>query len=193
MKFFSFDLSFTGTGVCLLDDDHKTINFWQIKSVLEKQKTFENIQKAISSIIADIGYIISSYEKLGECRVLMEQPFCGAGWSAGLYGLDSVFYQRFRSILVRTYHPSTLIKIFGRNRTKHDSIALAQDILSDLEKSGWRTDAVPFKGVEVKTYKLTDDQSEALIYNVLYHIERKHEDFVGFYPALHCERMEDRT
>lgn len=51
MRYFSFDLSFTGTGICMLDDEHKIISFWQVKTFLEKLKTFENIQSAITSVL----------------------------------------------------------------------------------------------------------------------------------------------
>lgn len=188
MRYFSFDLSFTGTGICMMDDDHKTINFWQVKTYLEKLKTFENIQKAISSVLADIGYIVSCYEKLGEMKIIMEQPFVGGCWSAGLYGLDSAFYQRFRNVIAKTFHPNTLKKVMGKH-TKKDSRLLAQDILADLEGCGWRTDLPTLKGSLERTFKITDDQAEALIYNCIFHVEENHPDFIGMYESLNCEKI----
>ena len=180
MRYFSFDLSFTGTGICMMDDEHKTVMLWQVKTCLEKIKTFENIQKAISSVLADIGYILSCYEQLGEMKIIMEQPIVGGCWSAGLYGLDSAFYQRFRPFIAKTFHPNTLKKVMGKH-TKKDSVRLAQDILADLEACGWKA--------ITPTAKITDDQAEALIYNTLYHIEEKHPDFIEMYQSLNCDKI----
>ena len=188
MRYFSFDLSFTGTGICMLDDNMKIISFWQVKTFLEKLKTFENIQIAITSVLQDIEYILADYEKLNEMKIIMEQPFVGGCWSAGLYGLDSAFYQRWRQFIVRSYHPNTLKKVMGQH-TKKDSRLLAQDILADLEDCGWRTDAPSLKGTLVRTYRITDDQAEALIYNTLFHVEEKHPDFIEMYESLNCEKI----
>lgn len=179
MRYFSFDLSFTGTGICMMDDNNKTILFWQVKTDLEKSKTFENIQKAISAVLADVGYILSCYEKLGEMKIIMEQPFVGGCWSAGLFGLDSAFYQRFRNVIAKTFHPNTLKKVMGKH-TKKDSILLAQDILYDLQTCGWRVNAPT---------KITHDQAESLIYNALFHIEEKHPDFIEMYQSLNCDKI----
>ena len=95
MLYFSFDLSFTGTGICMMDDNEKKISFWQVKTTLDKKKTFESIQRGMTSILQGIENIIADYEQ--ECmKIAMEQPFVGGCWSAGLYGLDSAFYQRWR-------------------------------------------------------------------------------------------------
>lgn len=179
MLYFSFDLSFTGTGICLFDDNNKTIQFWQVKTALDKKKTFESIQRGITTILTGIENILSDYEQEG-MTIVMEQPFVGGCWSAGLYGLDSAFYQRWREYIRRTYHPNTLKKVLGRH-TKKDSINLANDIITELESCGWR--------VKSPSNKITDDQSEALIYNTLYHIEEKHHDFIEMYDTLNCSKI----
>lgn len=43
MLYFSFDLSFTGTGICMMDDAEKKITFWQVKTTLDKKKTFDMV------------------------------------------------------------------------------------------------------------------------------------------------------
>ena len=110
----------------------------------------------------------------------MEQPFVGGCWSAGLYGLDSAFFQRWREYIVKTYHPNTLKKIMGKH-TKKDSIALAHAIINELEYCEWR--------VTTPASKITDDQSEALIYNTLIHIEERHPDFIEMYDTLNCSKI----
>ena len=179
MLYFSFDLSFTGTGICLFDDNTKTIQFWQVKTTLDKKKTFESIQRGITLIMQGIENIIADHEQEG-MKIVMEQPFVGGCWSAGLYGLDSAFYQRWREYVRRTYHPNTLKKILGKH-TKKDSIDLAHAIITELESCGWR--------VKSPSNKITDDQSEALIYNTLYHIEEKHPDFIEMYDTLNCSKI----
>lgn len=179
MLYFSFDLSFTGTGICMMDDNTKTIQFWQVKTVLDKHKTFESVQRGISAILQGIENIIADYEQEG-MKIVMEHPFVGGCWSAGLYGLDSAFYQQWRDYIVRTWHPNTLKKIMGKH-TKKDSIDLAHAIITELVQSGWR--------VLSPTSKITDDQSEALIYNTLIHIEDKHPDFIEMFDALNCSKI----
>ena len=179
MLYFSFDLSFTGTGICLFDDNTKKIQFWQVKTILDKKKTFESVQNGITPILQDIENIIAEYEQEG-LEMVMEQPFVGGCWSAGLFGLDSAFYQRWREYIVKTYHPYTLNKVLGEH-TKKDSIVLAHAIITELESCGWR--------VNSPSSKITDDQSEALIYNTLYHIEEKHPDFIEMYDTLNCSKI----
>ena len=179
MLYFAFDLSFTGTGICMMDDASKRISFWQVKTTLDKKKTFESIQRGITSILKGIENILSDNEQEG-LKIVMEQPFVGGCWSSGLYGLDSAFYQRWREYIRRTYHPNTLKKIMGKH-TKKDSIDLAHAIITELESCGWR--------VKSPSNKITDDQSEALIYNTLYHIEEKHPDFIEMYDTLNCSKI----
>ena len=180
MLYFSFDLSFTGTGICLFDDNEKKISFWQVKTILDKKKTFESIQSGITSILQGIENIIAEYEQPSGLTLLMAQPFVGGCWSAGLYGLDSAFYQRWRQYIKKTWHPNTLKKIMGKH-TKKDSINLAHAIITELESCGWL--------VNFPASKITDDQSEALIYNTLYHIEEKHQDFIEMYDTLNCYKI----
>ena len=180
MLYFAFDLSFTGTGICLFDDNTKTIHFWQVKTTLDKHKTFESVQSGITSILQGIENIVAEYEQPSGLTIVMEQPFVGGCWSAGLFGLDSAFYQRWREYVVKTYHPNTLKKIMGKH-TKKDSIDLAHAIITELESCGWR--------VKSPSNKITDDQSEALIYNTLYHIEEKHQDFIEMYDTLNCSKI----
>ena len=179
MLYFAFDLSFTGTGICMMNDNEKKISFWQVKTILDKKKTFETIQSGITSILQGIENIIVDKEQEG-MKIVMEQPFVGGCWSAGLYGLDSAFFQRWREYINRTYHPNTLKKIMGKH-TKNDSINLAHAIITELESCGWR--------VRSPASKITDDQSEALIYNTLYHIEEKHPDFIEMYDTLNCSKI----
>ena len=179
MLYFSFDLSFTGTGICMMDDAEKKITFWQVKTVLDKHKTFESVQRGISAILQGIEQILADHEQEG-MKIVMEQPFVGGCWSAGLYGLDSAFYQRWCKYIVKTFHPNTLKKIMGKH-TKKDSVNLAHDIISELEVCGWR--------VTSPASRITDDQSEALIYNVLIHIEEKHPDFIEMFDALNCSKI----
>ena len=54
-------------------------------------------------------------------------------------------------------------------------------IITELEHCGWRTTS--------PASKITDDQSEALIYNTLYHIEEKHPDFIEMYDTLNCSKI----
>lgn len=180
MLYFSFDLSFTGTGICMMDDDTKTIQFWQLKTTLDKHKTFESVQRGITSILQGIENITADHEHNKSMKMIMEQPFVGGCWSAGLYGLDSAFYQRWREYIVKTYHPNTLKKVMGKH-TKKDSINLAHAIINELESCGWR--------VVSPASKITHDQSEALIYNTLYHIEEKHPDFIEMYDTLNCFKI----
>lgn len=180
MLYISFDLSFTGTGICMMDDASKRISFWQVKTNLEKKKTFDSVQRGITSILQGIDNIIADYEQDNNLKIVMEQPFVGGCWSAGLYGLDSAFYQRWCKHIVKTFHPNTLKKIMGKH-TKKDSIALAHAIINELESCGWR--------VVSPASKITDDQAEALIYNTLYHIEEKHPDFIEMYDTLNCSKI----
>lgn len=180
MLYFSFDLSFTGTGICMMDDAEKKITFWQVKTTLDKHKTFESVQRGITSILQRVDNIIASYEQDNNLKIVMEQPFVGGCWSAGLYGLDSAFYQRWCKHIVKTFHPNTLKKIMGKH-TKKDSINLAHAIITELESCGWR--------VISPASKITDDQAEALIYNTLYHIEEKHPDFIEMYDTLNCSKI----
>ena len=180
MIYFSFDLSFTGTGICMMDDAEKKITFWQVKTALDKKKTFDSIQRGITTILQGIENIIACYEKENNLKIAMEQPFVGGCWSAGLYGLDSAFFQRWREYIRRTYHPNTLKKIMGKH-TKKDSIDLAHAIITELESCGWR--------VKTPSNNITDDQAEALIYNVLIHIEEKHPDFIEMYDTLNCSKI----
>ena len=180
MLYFAFDLSFTGTGICMMNDNEKTIQFWQVKTTLDKKKTFESIQKGITTILQGIEQIIADHEQSSGLTIVMEQPFVGGCWSAGLYGLDSAFYQRWKHVIKRTYHPNTLKKIMGKH-TKNDSINLAHAIITDLESCGWR--------VKSPSNKITDDQAEALIYNTLIHIEEKHPDFIEMYDTLNCSKI----
>ena len=179
MLYFSFDLSFTGTGICLMNDNEKTISFWQVKTTLEKKKTFESVQKGITTILQGVENVLADHEQ-DSMKIVMEQPFVGGCWSAGLFGLDSAFFQRWKRCITKTFHPNTLKKIMGKH-TKKDSIALAHAIITDLEYCGWRTTS--------PASKITHDQSEALIYNVLYHIEEKHSDFIEFYDTLNCSKI----
>lgn len=180
MLYFSFDLSFTGTGICMIDDNEKKIAFWQVKTELDKKKTFESIQRGITTILKGIENIVADYEQDNNLKFVMEQPFVGGCWSAGLFGLDSAFYQRWREYIRRTYHPNTLKKIMGKH-TKNDSIDLANDIIAELGHCGWRV--IP------PASKITDDQAEALIYNVLIHIEERHPDFIEMYDTLNCSKI----
>ena len=180
MLYFSFDLSFTGTGICMMNDAEKKITFWQVKTTLDKHKTFESVQRGISAILQGIEQILSDHEHDNNLKIVMEQPFVGGCWSAGLYGLDSAFYQRWREYIKRTYHPSTLNKVLGKH-TKKDSVNLARDIIVELESCGWKLIS--------SALRITDDMSEALIYNTLIHIEDKHPDFIEMFDTLNCSKI----
>ena len=153
----------------MMDDTEKKISFWQVKTILDKKKTFETIQSGITSILQGIENILADYVQDNNLKIVMEQPFVGGCWSSGLYGLDSAFYQRWREYIVKTYHPSTLNKVLGKH-TKKDSIDLAHAIITELESCGWRMNS--------PASKITDDQAEALVYNTLNHIEERHPDFI---------------
>ena len=153
----ALDLSFTSTGVAVVNFDELTLMTTAVK-VGCGDKTFERMQHSITTILDTLTAVFESHHV---DSVVMEQPFCGACFSAGLYGLDSAVYQAFRDKVVKTYHPSTLRRIHGRKYTKKDSISLGQKLIISMINKGF-TVINPHN-------KITSDEAEALIYNIYYH------------------------
>lgn len=155
----SLDLSFTSTGVCIIDYNNKDIFTKPIK-IGCKDKSFLGIQKSIYLIVKELDELIKKY-KIDS--IIMEEPFCGACFSAGLYGLDSAVYQKLKNKIIKTFHPSTLRKIHKKKYKKSDSINLANLLLNKLLLDGYNININNYKN------KITSDESEALIYNIYYH------------------------
>lgn len=175
----SIDPSFTSSGLAIIDLVNKKIYTHAIK-IGCKDKTFDGIQKSISDIIIEIK---KDFDKFNVDALIHEQPFPGRMFSPALYGLDSVINQTFKSIIIKTYHPSVLRKIHGFKYTKSDSIKLAKSYLKDMieNKEYIYINELPENKLNKKDlfgnnlsrnneYKLTSDESEALIYsyNLLY-------------------------
>ena len=71
MIYFAFDLSFTGTGICMMNDAEKKISFCQVKTTLDKRKTFESVQRGITSILQSIENIICDNEHDKRMKIVM--------------------------------------------------------------------------------------------------------------------------
>lgn len=167
------DPSFTSTGVAILDTEKKTI---KTKAICFgcPDKSFIGMQNSITAILWELDTLLDEIDFL-----VMEQPFAGQIFSAGLYGLDSVIYQHFRDVIINTYHPTTLRKIHGKKYTKKDSKHLATNIIDILEKEGYsyinnkqenKNGKVDMYGNKLSRnggYAITSDESEAFLYVVV--------------------------
>ena len=167
------DPSFTSTGVAILDTEKKTI---KTKAVCFgcPDKSFDGMQKSITAILWTLDELLENVDVL-----VMEQPFAGQIFSAGLYGLDSAIYQHFRKLIVHTYHPTSLRKIHGKKYTKTDSKHLALDVISMLkdfeyayinnlpENKNGKLDMYGNKLSRNGDYAITSDESEALLYVIV--------------------------
>lgn len=167
------DPSFTSTGVAILDTEKKTI---KTKAICFgcPDKSFDGMQKSIIAIIWELEGLLDDANK-----IVMEQPFAGQIFSAGLYGLDSAIYQHFRDRIVHTYHPTSLRKIHGKKYTKTDSKHLAANVIEMLEKDGHsyinnlqenkngKLDMYGNKLSRNGDYAITSDESEAFLYVVV--------------------------
>lgn len=167
------DPSFTSTGAALINTDTKEIKTKAI-CVGCKDKSFDGIQKSIESIINQLDLFLVDTNKL-----VMEYPFAGKIFSAGLYGLDSVIYQHFKNIIIKTFHPTTLRKIHGCKYEKKDSITLALKVINFLEDNGYKyinnlnenkKNKLDMFGNKLKRsgqYDISSDESEAFLYTIL--------------------------
>lgn len=165
------DPSFTSTGVAILDTEKKTI---KTKAICFgcPDKSFDGMQKSITAIIWELEQLLE-----GASVIVMEQPFAGQIFSAGLYGLDSAIYQHFRDRVVHTYHPTSLRKIHGKKYTKTDSKHLTLNVLSLLtdykyinnlpENKNGKLDMYGNKLSRSGDYAITSDESEAFLYVVV--------------------------
>lgn len=167
------DPSFTSTGVAVIDTEKKTI---KTKAICFgcPDKSFEGMQKSITAILWKLEQLLDSVDK-----IVMEQPFAGQIFSAGLYGLDSAIYQHFRKKIIHTFHPTSLRKIHGKKYTKTDSKVLAKSIIKELEKNNYnyinelkenkngKFDIWGNKLSKNGEYVITSDESEALLYIIV--------------------------
>lgn len=173
-KILALDLSFTSTGVSVVDFFQKSIFTRSIK-IGCKVKSFTGIQCSISQIIDEIE---SEVIKNNITTIVMEEPFPCSIFSSGLYGLDSAVYQHFKKSIIMTYHPNTLKKLHGGKYSKKDSITLATSIISKLCNNGFdfinestinkneHKDLFGNKTTKDFHYKITHDECEAFLYAI---------------------------
>lgn len=192
----SLDLSFTSTGFTALNLDQHTIYTKSIK-IGCKDKSFIGMQKSISFAINNIE---SEIIKNNVDKLVIEEPFPGTIFSAGLYGLDSSVYQHFKNIIIHTFHPTILRKIHGHKYTKKDSLTLAKQIIDDLcSNCGFRyineetinietkKDLFGNKLTKTKHYDITHDESESFLYAVVTGIRLNDECLFKYKEILHTE------
>ena len=176
----SIDPSFTSSGLAIIDLVNKKIYTHAIK-IGCKDKTFDGIQESITKIIDEFK---KEFNRFNVDALIHEQPFPGRMFSPALYGLDSVINQTFKSMIVRTYHPSVLRKIHGCKYTKTDSIKLAKKYIEYMKIKGYiyindlpenkidKKDLFGNKLSRTGEYKMTSDEAEAIIYSYNYIMEK---------------------
>ena len=181
----SLDLSFTSTGLTIIDSINKFIYTRSIK-VGCKDKSFYGMQLSIEKIISEIEKELKNYNAT---VLVIEEPFPGTIFSAGLYGLDSVVFQHFKNIIAHTFHPTVLRKIHGHKYCKKDSLTLAKNVIDMLRLNGYKyinEDTIDFetkkdifgnKLTRDKHYDITHDESESLLYAIVSLIRFGEEDF----------------
>ena len=189
----SIDPSFTSTGFAAIDLDKKTIYTHAIK-IGCPDKGFDGMQASITQIIDELKKDIESNNV---DSLVHEQPFPGEMFSPALYGLDSVIFQTFKSIILHTYHPTVLRRIHGFKYKKKDSKELALkciDLLSNYkyinnleENKKDKKDLFGNKLNRQKQYAITSDESEALLYAFTTLIKYEFEDFKLLSELLHAD------
>lgn len=192
----ALDLSFTSTGFSAINIESKTIYTKSIR-IGCKDKSFLGMQKSISFAIDEIEKEINKNKV--DCLVI-EEPFPGTIFSAGLYGLDSSVYQHFKTIIAHTFHPTVLRKIHGCKYTKKDSLTLAKRLIEELcLNDGFhyineetinietKKDLFGNKLTKTKHYDITHDESESLLYAIVTCIRFNNELFFKYKELLHTD------
>ena len=75
------DPSFSRTGICIIDTDHKTLEFYSVSCKIG-EKQFENVVHSAQSIVKQLGEILSSYGD--DCKLLHESPLPCSSMSSAL-------------------------------------------------------------------------------------------------------------
>lgn len=164
------DPSFSRTGICIIDTDHKTLEFYSVSCKIG-EKQFENVVHSAQSIVNQLGEILSSYGD--DFKLLHESPLPCSSMSSALYSLDTLIYHTFESHIVKTYNPATLrSKIHGHKYDKKDSQELTDKYVKILMSSGYI-----IKSEMGNKKKICHDSAEAFLYCHLYLKELGHPDF----------------
>ena len=165
----SLDPSFTRTGICVINTNAKTIEFYAVSCKIG-EKQFENVVHAAQSIVKQLNEVFLKYN---DYDLIHEQPLPMSSMSAALYSLDTLIFNTFEKNIKCTYNPATLrSKIHGHKYDKKDSQTLADKYLNILAKSGY----IIISELGTKK-KIPHDCCEAFLYSWLYLHTNGHPDF----------------
>lgn len=148
------DLSFTRTGVTVLDTEKSSFGCYR-ESVEIKDKSFLGTLNAVEDLI---GRVLVLPEMFQAEHFAVEEPFPGGEYSSGLFALDSLMIHelRERGKSVSTYNPTTLKHLIGhRSPKKSESVELMQNVAIALE-------LYDFTG-----HRICHDEAESFLYAVL--------------------------
>lgn len=152
MVVLSADLSYTRTGLCLLNTEEHTLTNLTIKTE-PKDKSFRGTQSSIREILTQLRPLMERAD-----HMVMEEPFPKSEYSSGLWALDTAVFQLASELpnikTLVTYNPSTLGHIHGtRKYNKSDSTNLANRLREELLTNHTKNKK-----------RITHDEAEATIY-----------------------------
>lgn len=166
----SLDPSFTRTGICIIDLQLKTIEFFTASCKIGERQ-FENVVHAAQSIVNQLKEIFNKYSD--DYDLISEAPLPMSSMSSALYSLGTLIYHTFEHHIKLTYNPATLrSKIHGHKYEKKDSQNLANKYIKILEKSGY----IIISTLGTKK-KIPHDCCEAFLYSQLYLHDNNYADF----------------
>lgn len=150
MIIIGLDPSFKRTGIAKVSIEDRVIELKDCSVPLSQdEKTFKHVY---TCALMQVEQIVREIPEDG--IVISEEPIPSSMFSAGLFCLDSMLFQRLGPHLKATTHPSYLLHLLGKSRTKTDSVNKVKEILTLFEKRGYKV---------IKKGRISHDACEAFL------------------------------